>query len=47
MLLLAAVHRGYDEDYCDWLDRSAELLRSGRWNEIDIAHMEITPMRDN
>lgn len=29
----------YDTDYAQWAQRNAELLRAGRFEELDIAHL--------
>ena len=29
----------YDEDFCEWTRRSAELLRAGRFEQADIEHI--------
>lgn len=29
----------YDRDYCAWAERNAELMRQGRFSEIDVAHI--------
>lgn len=29
----------YDEDFFEWTQRSAELLRAGRWEQADLEHV--------
>jgi hypothetical protein len=34
-----SAHPGYDQDYYLWFADQAQLLRAGKWHQLDVQHL--------